>query len=213
MRIFIISYLFLSSYSLLGSWQVQLTSLPACKASNNGAIFISILDPISPYDIPPVGFDYLPPFEVSIENIVTGEMSYTIMLFYRMTIHNMRSGKYKITIYFDKTCFVEGEVVVDELVNTLQVEEDIQDFTCNKKASIGLIPSGGQGPYAVTWNNNSNQMKINNLDPGEYCYTLTDDIGCENISCVDINPKSCEARHNYSVKNYESSSDRGIFQI
>ena len=48
-----------------------------------------------------------------------------------------------------------------------------------RDASIELSISGGQQPYAISWDNGMRGSKVENLSPGNYRYELTDANGCK----------------------------------
>ena len=52
--------------------------------------------------------------------------------------------------------------------------------------SIQLTIGGGQMPYTVLWENGSTNTTISGLLPGNYCYTVSDAIGCTSTGCVDV---------------------------
>lgn len=57
----------------------------------------------------------------------------------------------------------------------------IQGTNCN--GSITVTPSGGVGPYDITWSDAySNNLNRNNLCPGQYSYFVTDSNGCQSDS-------------------------------
>jgi hypothetical protein len=52
--------------------------------------------------------------------------------------------------------------------------------------AIGVMPGGGFPPYRYNWSTGSNAPLINNLGPGEYRLTLTDDIDCQEVFTFTI---------------------------
>ena len=64
------------------------------------------------------------------------------------------------------------------------------------------MPDGGVQPFAYNWGqgNISPEIFVNN--PGEYCVTLTDGIGCESIACIDVGQPfflPCSAKFSYET--------------
>lgn len=64
-------------------------------------------------------------------------------------------------------------------VSTLKVLATLTPLTCPDatNASIKLQITGGQSPYKVLWNTGDTSAQIANLGPGDYKYTVTDDLG------------------------------------
>jgi hypothetical protein len=56
----------------------------------------------------------------------------------------------------------------------------------NPDGSIVLAPTGGTGNITAQWSNGSNGLIINNLLPGLYTVTLTDDNGCTGVETVMV---------------------------
>lgn len=46
--------------------------------------------------------------------------------------------------------------------------------------------TGGESPFRYNWNNGSKGRTINNVPPGSYSVTVTDDNGCKVIKAIDI---------------------------
>jgi hypothetical protein len=64
----------------------------------------------------------------------------------------------------------------------------------NADGGIALMPSGGTGNITAQWSNGNNTLTINNLLPGVYTVTLTDDKDCtrEEVFVVDWSVGSTE---------------------
>jgi len=55
---------------------------------------------------------------------------------------------------------------------------------CN--GAINTSVTGGTAPYSYNWSNGVNIANPSSLCAGNYCVTVTDNIGCPTISCVTI---------------------------
>lgn len=56
--------------------------------------------------------------------------------------------------------------------------------TCNGTATLTI--SGGTAPYTVLWSNNETTNTVQNLCPGTYSVTVTDNLGCDDTQTVTI---------------------------
>jgi hypothetical protein len=52
--------------------------------------------------------------------------------------------------------------------------------------SASLLPQGGVPPYTVLWNNGSTGLSIQNVLPGDYTASLTDNNGCSSIQILTV---------------------------
>ena len=57
--------------------------------------------------------------------------------------------------------------------------------------SATVSPSGGTGPYDILWSTGSTEATINNLAPGIYSVTVTDDNNCTWFETVEIEAFGC----------------------
>ena len=66
------------------------------------------------------------------------------------------------------------------------------NVTCNglNNGSATISASGGVGPYAYSWSNNSTNDSISNLAPGTYNVTITDANGCISSQTINISEPS-----------------------
>ncbi len=69
----------------------------------------------------------------------------------------------------------------------IEISADIKDDKCD--ASIGSITlqiSGGDSPFTYLWENGSTQKNRSNLAADTYCVTVTDEDGCDESACFDV---------------------------
>ncbi len=96
------------------------------------------------------------------------------------------AGAYTITVIDADGCEESITVIVNE-ENTLVSNLILSDFngstiscngTCDGTALVA--PSGGQGPYTITWSEPvpQNTVSLSNLCPGNYSVTIEDSNGC-----------------------------------
>ncbi len=56
----------------------------------------------------------------------------------------------------------------------------------NANGAISLSVSGGTPSYSFLWDDNSTNPNRNNLPAGTYCVTITDNAGCEDSNCFEV---------------------------
>lgn len=132
-----------------------------CRGRNDGNIILSVQDGIPPYN-----FLWS---NGSTDSILVdvGEGNYSCLI-------TDQTGCGLITpLYY---IHQNGNILIDASV--------IKHTQCNGKndGEIEISVWGGIPPYIYNWNNNSNTKNINNLGSGLYNVTVTDSIGCFEIS-------------------------------
>lgn len=114
------------------------------------------------------------------------------------TIDNLENGFYGVTVTNSNGCTAMAGTTLTqptELEVTVP-NTTIEDATCSGSmdGTITITPTGGTtatGNYNFTWNNglpdsSGPNAQLIDLDPGEYCVTVTDDNGCEFTSCFPV---------------------------
>ena len=106
-------------------------------------------------------------------------------------IVNLSGGNYNLTITDGNSCvFTHSYTVIETVV--IIIDSDVTHISCFGEANGEITTSvqGGSEPYVYDWTGpngfTSAQESIDNLEPGFYVLTLTDDIGCEVILTVNI---------------------------
>ena len=91
------------------------------------------------------------------------------------------------TLLVSTNCYedVMFNFTVPEIV--LTVEEYPTLANCDNNG-IHLEISGGKYPYQIEWSNGSQGADLNNLEYGQYSYTVTDSGGCEQSGTIDLVP-------------------------
>ncbi len=74
------------------------------------------------------------------------------------------------------------------VVDSMTVTPSVSDVSCfgEEDGSIAVAVTGGSPDYTYMWSNDSTGMSINNLIPGIYSLTITDDLGCESVQEYEI---------------------------
>lgn len=95
------------------------------------------------------------------------------------TAVGLGAGTWYVTITDKNNCTAIDTLVLSE---PSQLIADVQgtDISCfganDGKAQV--FPSGGTAPYGFVWSSGSKQATAQNLGPGSYTVTITDDRGC-----------------------------------
>ena len=79
----------------------------------------------------------------------------------------------------------ELEVVI---VSPIDVAVNVQNASCfgARDGSISLDIIGGSGSYDINWGFGSKLANINGLASGTYEVTITDEVGCEIVSAIEV---------------------------
>ncbi|MBL7806628.1 MAG: T9SS type A sorting domain-containing protein [Saprospiraceae bacterium] len=56
--------------------------------------------------------------------------------------------------------------------------------------SVSVDPQTGCSPYEFQWNTGETTAEIQGLEPGNYCVTITDCLGCSETYCADVTETS-----------------------
>lgn len=97
-----------------------------------------------------------------------------------MNISNLNAGTYTITVTDVNNCSSVQTVQIQQPQQMLVVGSTVSNVSCfgMNNGSITLNISGGDPVYTINWNNGSTASSINNLAPGMYSATVTDNNGC-----------------------------------
>lgn len=87
-------------------------------------------------------------------------------------------NKYKVTR--EGECASEDEIIIK--VNKVKIEGQVIQIMGDQKGKVEPSVGGGSAPYSYRWMNGNVEISIekdlNNLEPGTYDLTVTDNIGC-----------------------------------
>lgn len=96
------------------------------------------------------------------------------------TLEDLTAGLYILLVTDANDC-TSGASFDLNSPNPIQSNINIvQDIACfgENGASLSVLPTGGNGPYDISWNTGSNSQVINNLGPGSYSVEITDTDAC-----------------------------------
>ncbi len=75
------------------------------------------------------------------------------------------------------------------IADSLEVEAVAVTLASSSTASDGAVsatPTGGTAPFSYAWDNGVTTQLNENIPPGIYCVTVTDDVGCEAEDCIEL---------------------------
>ncbi len=93
-----------------------------------------------------------------------------------------------ITVIDEALCEME-ETFVITAPEPLNIASSVSNITCNGDAdgSITIVVSGGTGTLNIVWDDfPDGENTLDNLEPGTYCVTVTDENGCTNEACIEV---------------------------
>lgn len=104
-------------------------------------------------------------------------------------VSNLPSGLYSLTVTDAQGATADQSFVINEPV---PVSVNLQLFgnPCGfDSLFLAATVNGGCSPFHFQWSNGSNTSTLSITTPGEYCVTITDACGCQNVSeCFTIEP-------------------------
>lgn len=109
-----------------------------------------------------------------------------------ITISNLPKGKYTLYLNFKNAPNACGDSIKFTVIAPPSIRiklENIKHEICagEDNGAIAVSVSGGLGSfYNYAWSDGGDSSSRNNLAPGEYCLTVTDDSGCHTDTCFTI---------------------------
>ncbi len=97
----------------------------------------------------------------------------------------LQGGIYTVTVIDDNGCFGTATYTItnpDSLIAQLTIQQPVY----GQPGSATVVVSGGVPDYSYNWSNGNMTNSDNNLVPGNYVITITDDLGCESIVMFEI---------------------------
>ena len=135
----------------------------ACSGDGNGRIELEIMGGDPPYQ-----------FEWSNGDVTS-------------LIFNLAAGEYTCTVtdgFGNMVIF--GPIIIG--ADSLSADFVVTDETIADAAdgTIDLEVAGGSPPYTYDWSTGSFSQDLQGLVGGEYCVTITDQLGCELVECAEV---------------------------
>ena len=108
------------------------------------------------------------------------------------SIDNLCPGSYDVTVTDSKNCSVSESYTITE-PDELSANASATDETANdaNDGTATATPSGGTTPYSYEWSTGETTQTIEDLAPGDYDVTVTDDNGCTSEETVTVNEFVC----------------------
>ncbi len=103
------------------------------------------------------------------------------------TFSNLAPGTYQITLTNPDGCSTTCTAVVDPGPCNLSVNVTTTQPDCNSATGRAqAVATGGTGPLTYRWSNAATTASLNNLAPGTYTLTVSDNFGCADTATVSI---------------------------
>lgn len=101
-------------------------------------------------------------------------------------LENIGAGNYTLTVSDQNNCTASESMSITE-PSELNINLTHIDIGCSSEfGSATVNPSGGNGNYQVNWSNGSSGNNIENLNPGNYSVSVSDQEGCTSNQSFSI---------------------------
>ncbi|MEL7427107.1 MAG: gliding motility-associated C-terminal domain-containing protein [Bacteroidota bacterium] len=100
-----------------------------------------------------------------------------------------QNGTYQVMATFpDGTCSVSEPIEVDLAASAISIVDTLTFPSCpgDSVGSIELSVTGSNSPFSIVWDNGGMGPVISDLPLGNYTATITDAIGCERVSVIEL---------------------------
>jgi len=108
--------------------------------------------------------------------------------------NNLFAGSYIVTITDDFQCQTTTEVIITEPnAIVLQMSSTVASSSTAMDGTASVGVQGGIPNYTFQWNDPQAQTAevATDLVVGDYCVTVTDENGCEEVGCVSVTVSGC----------------------
>ncbi len=107
------------------------------------------------------------------------------------SLSSLCPGTYTYTIsdVNNENCVLSGEVKIDQFDELAVVLSNVSAPTCfdGTDGFVKVSVSGGSGDYAYLWDNGDTDNQLNDVTPGNYALTVSDNVlGCSVTSSFEI---------------------------
>jgi large repetitive protein len=104
-------------------------------------------------------------------------------------LQNILAGTYQLTLVDNNNCTISTDpITINEPDTRLEIEISKGDISCFEAfdGSIDLTVTGGVPPYDINWDFGSKLTSFENVGPGTYVVTVSDQAGCFLTESVTI---------------------------
>ncbi len=166
---------YLADYEVFANAEIQLIASVnnvLCNGQPDGEINLSITGGQDPYQI-----------------LWSGPDGYTST---EDSIADLSPGDYLLSIVDSTGCGVDSLFTISQ-PDSINIEQTVISAGCSSPGSLGyieLVVTGGTPDYTIAWSGpagfTANTLIIENLEPGIYTYTITDNALCEKSGSIEI---------------------------
>lgn len=105
-----------------------------------------------------------------------------------MTLSNIPSGVYLVTISDLQGCEAFAEFILSEIEGVSLSPGDVANNNCygSSDGAASVDATGGSGVYSYSWSNGSTDESQSNLPAGSYVVTVSDDNNCSSTISIEI---------------------------
>ncbi len=106
-------------------------------------------------------------------------------------ISGLSSGSYCVTVTDNNACAVTACGAVNDpscAGFSVTLDATHESVPGANDGAINSTVLNGTAPFTFLWNNLDDAEDLTNLSSGNYCLTVTDDVGCIAVACATVNP-------------------------
>ncbi len=107
----------------------------------------------------------------------------------RATAVQLSEGAHTVTVVDGNGCESTAQMTISRDLKPLSAAIDpVSSIDCpgGQSGALQVIPAGGKGPYAFSWNNGQSGKQIDNLKAGYYEVSVTDALGSESTASYEL---------------------------
>ena len=139
-----------------------------------------------------IGIGGIPPYTFNWSN---GEIT--------QNLNNLAAGYYKVTITDSTGCQNHHFTTVEESsVFTVEIQTVDETFSGANDGTVTVLTTGAIEPITYIWSIGETSQSLQNLTPGTYYVTVSDNSGCQNIGQAIINSFGCDCIGIHSLAVY-----------